>query len=228
MAAKPTLKGTNRVIAVNVAQPIVDQAEKRDSGHCMIADALRAAVPDAKSVSVDLVTIRFTDPSKRQRYIYLTPLRVQQALVDFDQGRHNGPFRFQLKKAVQVVESGERKMPDGTRKAPSRAVQKVVGAAGRNQPTKLGGDLPPRGALSSTPSQSKRVAAAAVPSGTTTAKVTTKKPTAAEKRVAAVKHAEEQVAARDRGEPVTKTGSNITLAVTPSRVRRFGMKQLRA
>jgi len=228
VAAKPTLKGINRVLTISVTQPIIDQAQKRDSGHCMIADAIRTAIPEAKSVSVDLATIRFTDPAKRQRYIYLTPLLAQRALVDFDQGVPAEPFRFQLKKAAQVVESGRRTAPDGSQKSPSRAVQKVVGASGRNQPVKLGGTLPPAGALSSKPNHSKRVAAAQAAASTTTAKVTGKKPTAAEKRAAAVKRAEAQVAARNRGEPVTKTYSNITLAQTPGRVRRFGMKQLRA
>lgn len=225
---KRTLKGTNRRITVDVAQTTIDRSEQADSSHCMIADAVRAAVPEAESVSVDLVTIRFTDRAKRQRYIYLTPLRVQQALVDFDQGRHNEPFKFMLAKAVQVVEAGRRKEPDGRTKFPSRAIQGVVGASNRSQPTKLGGVLPPVGALSSKGSRRKGVTAAAPATPITSANVTPKKPTAAEKRAAATRKAEAQVAARDRGEPVTKTDSNITLAATPSRVRKFGMKQLRA
>jgi hypothetical protein len=233
---KRTLKGSNRRITVNVTEKQIEQAEKTDSSHCMVADALRVAVPDATSISVDLVTIRFTDPVKRQRFIYLTPLSVQQALVDFDQGRHNEPFRFALVKAMQVVESGGRTRPDGTRaKNPNRAVQGVVGASGRRQPTKLGGDLPPVGPLGSKGSRrkageltaaEKRAVAAVIPAAS--AKVPPKKLTAAEKRAAATRKAEEQVAGRDRGEPVSKTGSNITLAATPSRVRKFGMKQLRA
>lgn len=234
---KRTLKGSHRRVTVNVTQELIDRAEKRDSSHCMIADAVRAALPEAKSVSVDLVTIRFTDPAKNQRYIYLTPLTAQQALVDLDQGRHNEPFKFVLGKAVQVMEAGGRAGPDGKRtKNPRRTVQGVVGGSGRNQPTKLGGDYPPRGVLSSTGSRrraneptvaDKRAAAAGVGS-VTSAKVAPKKPTAAEKRAAVTRKAEQQVAARDRGVPVTKTGSNITLAATPSRVRRFGMRQLRA
>jgi hypothetical protein len=225
MAGKPTLKGINRVITVDVTQPIVDRAEKGDSGHCMIADAVRAAIPEAKSVSVDVVSIRFTDPAKRQRYIYLTPRVAQLALINFDQGVRTQPFRFQLKKAVQVVESGHRTASDGTRKRPSRAVQKVVGTSGRNWPVKLGGEAPAVGALSSKPSKSKQVAAATA-GRATTAKVPGKKPTAAEKRAAATRTAKAQAAARDRGEPAGAQ-SNVTLSQTATRIRSFGMKQLR-
>lgn len=225
---KRTLKGARRRVVIDVTPAMIERAEKKDSSHCMIADAVRAAIPEAKSVSVDLVTIRFTDPTKSQRYIYLTPLNAQQALVDFDQGRHTEPFKFVLAKAVQVAASGNQP----GKKNPPRAIQGVVGGSGRRQPTVLGGNLPPVGALSSKGSRRKAVAAAAPAAPATSAKVppktTPKRTTAAQKRAAAVKQAEEQVAARDRGEPVTKTGSNITLAATPSRVRRFGMRQLRA
>ena len=48
-------------VNVQVTPDIINVAARRDSGHCMIADALRLAVPEAQSVSVDLATIRWTD-----------------------------------------------------------------------------------------------------------------------------------------------------------------------
>jgi len=226
VAGKPTLKGINRTITVEVTQPLIDRAQKGDSSHCMIADAVRAALPDVKSVSVDVVSIRFTDPAKRQRYIYLTPRVAQLALINFDQGVQTQPFRFQLKKAVQVVESGQRTAADGTQKRPSRAVQKVIGTSGRNWPVKLGGEAPAVGALSSKPSKSKQVAAATA-AQSTTARVTRKRATASELRATAKQEAKAQVAARDRGEPVGPR-SNVTLSQSTTRIRSFGMKQLRA
>lgn len=226
MPAKTVLKGSNKLVKVSVTQAIIDRAERGDSGHCMIADAIRAALPEVTTVSVDLSTIRFTDPAKRQRYIYLTPDIAQQALVDFDQGITNEPFLFRLTKAVQVVESGRRTTTDGTKVMPSRAVQGVIGAGGSRQPTKLGGKLPPRAVLSSTPSK----AGGGVGRRKKPAEPIVKHlgPTAAEKRAAALEMAKAQVAARDRGEPVTGSKANIKLAVTPSRIRKFGMRQLRA
>lgn len=239
MTAEKPIKSTTRRHAVDVPQALIDKAEQGDSSHCMVAEAIKALIPTARAVSVDLVTIRFTDPDKRQRYIYLTPLPVQQALVDFDQGRHNDAFRFILAKPVQVTKAGREPGPDGRKtKNPSRAVQGIVGGSGRRQPTKLGGDVPPVGVLSSkgsrrkpgelTAAEKRAVAAAEVPPKGVSAKIPPKRPTAAEKRTAATRKAEAEVAARDRGEPVTKTGSNITLQVTPSRIRKFGMRQLRA
>lgn len=92
-------------ITVAVTREIIDLSERRNSSHCMIAEAVKRSVPEARHVSVDLATIRFTDPNKRLRYIYLTPRKAQYALLDFDQGHHAEPFEVQLR-AAQVVRSG--------------------------------------------------------------------------------------------------------------------------
>jgi hypothetical protein len=205
---KVTLKGAHRVVNVRVTQPIIDLAQQSDSSHCMIADAIRVAIPHVKSVSVDLATIRFTDPTKRQRYVYLTPPAAQQALIRFDQGVEAAEFTFRLVKAVQVVESAKRQVQaDGTTKQPSRKVQKVVGTSGRKQPTILGGKLPDRAALSSPPTKAKLTLQVASPKAAGSAKAT------GVKRIAAT----------------AKTGRpNITLTANGTgRVRRFGLRQLK-
>jgi hypothetical protein len=135
---KATLKGAHKVVSCRVTQELIDLAMPRDSNHCMVADAVKSALPHVKAVSVDLATIRFTDPVKRQRYIYLTPIRVQKALIEFDQGVHFGEFTFRLVKAVQVVESGRALQPDGSRRRPSEATQGVVGASGSKHPHQAG------------------------------------------------------------------------------------------
>lgn len=151
---KMTLKGSSRRVSGTVTDELVKLAKPRDSGHCMIADAVKVAIPEAKHVSVDLATIRFTDPTKRLRYIYLTPQSVQQALLRFDQGLTIEPFNFLLRRPAQILESGYKTKSDGTRKRPSQK-QRGMTSPGRvvNSglvPTRLGGTPPPNGALATT------------------------------------------------------------------------------
>jgi len=88
-----------------VTADIIATAIPRDSAHCMIADALKAAMPRAAWVSVDLATIRFTDLVAGRRYIYLTPRSAQEALIAFDQGERPEPFRVRGS-AAQMIRTG--------------------------------------------------------------------------------------------------------------------------
>ena len=54
---------------LDVTAELIATAIPRNSGHCMIADALRAAIPSARFISVDLQTIRWSDPETNRRYI---------------------------------------------------------------------------------------------------------------------------------------------------------------
>jgi hypothetical protein len=118
----------------------------------MIADAVYAAVPGAKSVSVDLATIRWTDPEKGVRYTYLTPRPAQLALLDFDEGRKIEPFRFELRNPmVTLTAAGRRKMagkPDQPR-LEHRSEENSKEASEGTVPTRVGGRTPPKGALAS-------------------------------------------------------------------------------
>jgi len=76
----------------------------------MIAEAIKIARPGAKSISVDLATIRYTNAEKGVRYTYLTPRIAQVQLVRFDQGKTPDPFEFQLRRG-QVTKSGNTKPP---------------------------------------------------------------------------------------------------------------------
>jgi hypothetical protein len=221
---KQTIKGAYHVVKIDVTQPLIDRAEQRHSGHCMVADAIRLAMPHVRSVSVDLATIRFTDPAKHQRYVYLTPYHVQRSLIDFDQGVHNQAFNFHLRKAAQVLESGYKTTQDGTKKRPSRANQGVVGASSRKQPIRLGGEHLPVGDLSS--KSTKRKTTGTMPPASKVA-AATKKPSRQQRIDATYKAAEKAAADRAKGKPVADA-SNITLAPTNERrVREFGLKQLR-
>jgi hypothetical protein len=83
-------------VKVEVTREMIADATRGDSGHCMIAEAIKAAVPAARFVSVDLQTIRFTDREQGLRFTYLTPRRGMLALIDFDQGREPEPFSIRL------------------------------------------------------------------------------------------------------------------------------------
>lgn len=91
------------VVPVVVAQRHIDTAIPKDSNHCMIADAIREAHPTFRAISVDTATIRFTDPEKKLRYVYLTPSPAIDALIDFDEGRAPAPFSFELRRAAQIT-----------------------------------------------------------------------------------------------------------------------------
>lgn len=141
-------------VTVQVTKEIIEAAEKRDSSHCMIAEAVKSAVPGATGVSVDLQTIRFTDPNRNLRYVYLTPRPAQVALVSFDQGIHTAPFSMVLR-AAQVVRAGAGNrgatkgktppMPEGTKK------ELVTRGSVSRVPAVVGGAAPPLADLSNSP-----------------------------------------------------------------------------
>jgi hypothetical protein len=154
-----------------VTTEMIEAAVPQDSAHCMIADGLKAAMPHARSVSVDLASIRFTDPANGRRYIYLTPIPAQVALLDFDQGHKPDPFTVKCH-AAQIVEpkrkpvakqpspsltetpgeSGEQPSPSLTEvpeERPRRQNARLIPnpAGGGTVPIKLGGNPPPLGPL---------------------------------------------------------------------------------
>jgi hypothetical protein len=104
--AKPGRRWFSPTLRVDIDQETIDDSVRRDSSHCMIAETIRKLLPDAANVSVDLGTIRWTDPRKRLRYTYLTPRIAQIALIDYDRGFAPDPFHFTLRMAAFVTRSG--------------------------------------------------------------------------------------------------------------------------
>jgi hypothetical protein len=145
---------------VEVTSELIADSKSRDSGHCMIAEAVKAAYPGATFVSVDLQTIRLTDQAKALRFTYLTPRQGQVALVNFDQGTLPEPFSFQLR-GGQVTAAGARQrrprqvaaaetdVSATTAKKASLAKATlskqalVKGDGGNNVPRRAGGKTPP-------------------------------------------------------------------------------------
>lgn len=153
MAKNPFHTG-GRGITLDVTQEIINAAIPRDSSHCVIADALKAAVPDAQRVSVDLATIRFTDKASQKRYVYLTPAPAQALLVNFDQGKRTGPFTLKLGKPAQIVPPRTPHPVEADTSAEAKrkrdARRKRVAITDGNTVTVHGGRTPPLAALSST------------------------------------------------------------------------------
>ena len=142
---------------LDVSQDIIDSSVRESSSHCMIADAVKAAIPEARFVSVDLQTIRWSQGEKR--YVVLTPRTGQLALLDFDQGINPVPFKIrlnlrtaQIRDAVPVSsdpEAQEARRQVALRRAESRRQKaaKLVGGSGGNVPGINDGTSPPLGPL---------------------------------------------------------------------------------
>src|SRR5258708_3241340 len=75
----------------------------RIDGARIIAEAVRAARPDVRNVSVDLSTIRWTDPKTGRRVKFATPIVLRDALLSLAGGVAPQPFRFVLGRAAQVM-----------------------------------------------------------------------------------------------------------------------------
>jgi hypothetical protein len=80
----------------------VENAIKRSSQHCMIADAIQQQIPDAKYILVDLQSIRFTLKDKKKRYTFLTPPVCQEKIIQFDRGEKPCGFIFTLHHPTRI------------------------------------------------------------------------------------------------------------------------------
>lgn len=139
-------------VTVHVTEEIINTAKRRDSSHCMISEAVQQAVPEAKSVSTDLQSVRWTDRKKGLRYTYLTPREAQVALLQFDQGDENiKPFSVTLRGAL-VTRANTKKDTAAKRSIPKRAsFRKPKNAGPRAVPERVGGSPPPVGPLTDRP-----------------------------------------------------------------------------
>src|SRR6266478_3170476 len=84
---------------IKVSQERIDTSVERDSAHCMFADAIGDCIPSSERRSVDLQTIRWSDKNTGKRYVYLTPRKVQEYIINFDAGAKEKitPFEVVLK-----------------------------------------------------------------------------------------------------------------------------------
>ena len=96
-------------LTVKITPEIIERSKRANSKACMIAEAIKESFPEAKAVSVDLQTCRFTDHKRGLRYTYLTPRTGQKPLIDFDQGIHPEPFEMVLRNAHVTRMKGSKK-----------------------------------------------------------------------------------------------------------------------
>jgi hypothetical protein len=88
----------------------IDNAVRKDSHCCMIADAIKEQVPGSRYIVVDIQTIRFSDLKTKERYIYLTPHEAQWGIIRFDRGAKNiQPFEFHLRTPATIRKTNRRK-----------------------------------------------------------------------------------------------------------------------
>ena len=98
-------------LRIEISDEIIADSVRRNSSHCMIAEAMRRQLPEYyERPSVDLYTAAVTHAGRRLRYSYNLPRQAQLALIDFDQGRVPEPFVFELKRARQIT----RRRPAGS------------------------------------------------------------------------------------------------------------------
>jgi hypothetical protein len=98
----------------------------KDSQRCMIADAIKDCCPKAQFIQVDLQTIRFSDPVKRKRFVYLTPPVAQHNLLRFDQGEAVKPFAFTLATPVRSRSMDKREGTPARRASARKASKKYA------------------------------------------------------------------------------------------------------
>ena len=125
-------------IRVPVTAKNIKDGMARNSNHCMIVDAIRAAYPGLTHVSVDLQTIRASDKKKGERYVWLTPRIGQVGLIKFDQGMKMSPFTFECREG-QVTVSGAARL-----KKHRKAKLRRSSRGGTNVPERVGGRTPPK------------------------------------------------------------------------------------
>jgi hypothetical protein len=81
---------------IRVTKKDIADSVPKNSERCMIAQALLREIPDAKYISVDVATVRYSDLKTGRRHVYLTPPIAQRALLQFDKGKPVDSFRFTL------------------------------------------------------------------------------------------------------------------------------------
>jgi hypothetical protein len=100
-------------LRVVVTEENIRESVRANSSHCIIAQALKAALPDARHVACDLQTCRLTQGNTR--YTFLTPAVAQAIVINFDQGNDSAiePCEFTMR-PVHIAKSGKsrRHCPD--------------------------------------------------------------------------------------------------------------------
>lgn len=131
---------------ITVRRDHIASARRKDSHHCMIVDAIKEQT-NTQFIMVDTQSIRFSDPETRERYVYFTPPKAQEAILRWDRGVDVQPFVFDLNSPVKITPI--RKTYTGTARALNKARAKYdAKRASRPDPmaprlVKRGSTVPP-------------------------------------------------------------------------------------
>jgi hypothetical protein len=141
-------------VTAETIQRSIDLDGRAKSHICAVAEAVKLAAPSARNVSVDIQTIRYSDPEKGLRYVYMTPRAAQLALIKFDQGEIPEPFTFKFQSTNAQVCRIRRAPIALMGKAPSKIVKNIPSKAelrvssgensSRSTVRKTGGQPPPQ------------------------------------------------------------------------------------
>ena len=113
-------------IRIHVDDEHIANAQRKNSHRCMIADALRSAIPEAKFISVDLQSIRFSLLEEKTRYFYFTPTIAQHALLQFDKGKKLRGFDFTMREGIKKLILPPRKDKTKRRHDVNKGVRKHI------------------------------------------------------------------------------------------------------
>lgn len=87
---------------ITVRKEHIVNSIKKDSHHCMIADAIKDQL-GVTYILVDTQTIRYTDLALKERFVFLTPSVAQQMVLKWDRGIHVQPFAFTLGTPIKIT-----------------------------------------------------------------------------------------------------------------------------
>jgi hypothetical protein len=105
---KPTTPSawSNGRVFIKVLDEHIRKSLMANSSHCTVAMAIKSALPDAKFISVDIQSVRFTQDGTR--FTFLTPHLARAIIINTDQDNREAiqPCEFSMK-PVHVAKAGK-------------------------------------------------------------------------------------------------------------------------
>ena len=143
---------------IHVTKEDYEAAVPGSSSHCAVEVAIKRMFPEFKFISVDIQSIRWSDPKHDVRHMALTPQPIARNILEFDAVRVPGDISFYLRSVMQTPmlhgRHGEKSFQYGTADQSAAKLRKPkVKATGKRNgksshvngvPTVVGGSLPPR------------------------------------------------------------------------------------
>lgn len=87
---------------IEVTPGDIEKAQVGDSFQCVVAQAIKRQIPEARKIDVDARTVRWSDDGGR--HVFLTPYTVAGYVIAFDAGDDLHPFRFQLRDPIPALQ----------------------------------------------------------------------------------------------------------------------------